>query len=177
MTRQREWESSSTHLLELPPLSDDCSTSPSSRVHPAPLSPDLVLSCTYIPRQAALVNGGVTPGFGWHYEYGSATAFFVLPRESRSLLLAAADGNTQLDAAIGSAAAAPDGGQLNTQEVTTATGGPCVEDVQADENGIRDLRQVHYPSRLVLFSRKCFSGSRGIDSKRYRKVDEYLIAL
>ncbi|CAM9796220.1 unnamed protein product, partial [Scytosiphon promiscuus] len=30
---------------------------------------------------------------GWHFEYGSATALFVLPRESREQLFTAASGN------------------------------------------------------------------------------------
>ncbi|CAN0031945.1 unnamed protein product [Ectocarpus fasciculatus] len=34
---------------------------------------------------------------GWHFEYGSATALFVLPRESRAQLFSAANGNSNAD--------------------------------------------------------------------------------
>lgn len=99
--------------------------------------------------QNALANTGVLPAPGWHYEYGSATAFFVLPREGWATFLSAANSNTPIPPAVGSGgssgrkatAAAPTGGIWSEAE-QAATGGLSTEDVPQDENGVRDMRQV-----------------------------------
>lgn len=73
---------------------------------------------------------------GWHYEYGSATAFFVLPQEGRSALMSAARGNA------GAAVAVASQGNSWSDPELAAMGGSCSESVPADENGVRDVRKV-----------------------------------
>lgn len=90
------------------------------------------------------MNTGALPTPSWHYEYGSATAFFVLPREGRAAFLSAARGNAPIAPVGGggaTVAAAPHGGRRSDAEVA-ATGGLYAEDVPVDENGVRDMRQV-----------------------------------
>lgn len=76
---------------------------------------------------------------GWHYEYGSATAFFVLPRESRAHLFSAANG----DGASEATGEAVGGVEPPGRSRGAGTGREMrVEEMPADENGVRDLLQV-----------------------------------
>lgn len=74
----------------------------------------------------------------WHYEYGSATALFVLPRESRARLFSAANGEASdpLEATAGSVAS------LEISKRVGRVEGARAEDTPIDENGVRDLLQV-----------------------------------
>lgn len=95
----------------------------------------ILLSYSRTPRAQAAPHA--TPRVsGWHYEYGSATAFFVLPRESRQPLLAAANGDADFAAADSSAQPS------RSSQGVVVTRGSCVDEVPADENGVRDVRQV-----------------------------------
>lgn len=76
----------------------------------------------------------------WHYEYGSATALFVLPRESRARLFSAANG----DAADALAATAGDVASLEFSKRSGTGEGARAEDTPVDENGVRDLLQVSW---------------------------------
>lgn len=78
----------------------------------------------------------------WHYEYGSATALFVLPRESRARLFSAANGDASdpMEATAGGVASLENSKRMGRGEEARA------EDTPVDENGVRDLLQV---------SRKC----------------------
>ena len=74
----------------------------------------------------------------WHYEYGSATALFVLPRESRARLFSAANGEASdpLQGTAGGVASLEKSKRIGKGE------GARVEDTPVDENGVRDLLQV-----------------------------------
>ncbi|CAN0434935.1 unnamed protein product, partial [Hapterophycus canaliculatus] len=91
---------------------------------------------------------------GWHFEYGSATALFVLPRESREQLFSVARGNThsllETPAASGGGGysrndLSPGGGAAGERGRERERGG--IGDMlhprkmPADENGVRDLLQ------------------------------------
>eukprot|EP00903_Cladosiphon_okamuranus_P008777 g8408.t1 len=87
---------------------------------------------------------------GWHFEYGSATALFVLPRESRAQLFAAANGTgagTKGTCLI--EATAVNGGRGVPSRGKLSSGGvPRAQETPADENGVRDLLQ--FPCRLSV---------------------------
>ncbi|CAM9247462.1 unnamed protein product [Laminaria digitata] len=80
----------------------------------------------------------------WHYEYGSATALFVLPRESRARLFSAVNG----DAADALAATAGGVASLEFSKRIGTGEGARAEDTPVDENGARDLLQ--FPRRLSV---------------------------
>ncbi|CAM9247483.1 unnamed protein product [Sphacelaria rigidula] len=94
------------------------------------------------PSQESLRTTEALNATGWHYEYGSATAFFVLPQEGRAVLLSAARGNS------GAAVAVAGQGTDRGEPELAAMEGPCAEGVPADENGVRDVRK--YPRRISV---------------------------
>lgn len=102
---------------------------------------------------------------GWHFEYGSATALFVLPRESRAQLFSAANDDSNGDGlstggpGVESRSSGGGGGSGNSGGGVVASrkafsrgavvngrgrGGTvgAVQEMPADENGVRDLLQV-----------------------------------
>eukprot|EP00752_Nemacystus_decipiens_P006458 g5816.t1 len=108
---------------------------------------------------------------GWHFEYGSATALFVLPREGRAQLFAAAngvanggsDGRAGTDGPSRTGALAngiggggsrvPSRGKLSAPgargaEVGGSGGVLRAQEMPADENGVRDLLQ--FPRRVSV---------------------------
>ncbi|CAM9360129.1 unnamed protein product, partial [Ectocarpus sp. 4 AP-2014] len=108
---------------------------------------------------------------GWHFEYGSATALFVLPRESRAQLFSAANADSNGDGfstggpGVKSGSSSGGGGSGNSGGGVVASrkafsrgavlngrgrGGTvgAVHEMPADENGVRDLLQ--FPRRLFV---------------------------
>ncbi|CAM9473095.1 unnamed protein product [Pylaiella littoralis] len=114
---------------------------------------------------------------GWHFEYGSATALFVLPRESRAQLFSAANGNHDNNNAITNSGTGDATGAKGPIEAMTGSGGGGIssrdrsstavraarervaegvgrgrvlhlQDMPVDENGVRDVLQ--FPRRLCV---------------------------
>ncbi|CBJ48415.1 hypothetical protein Esi_0002_0212 [Ectocarpus siliculosus] len=110
--------------------------------------------------------------FGWHFEYGSATALFVLPRESRAQLFSAANNDSNGDGFStggpgvesrssgggGGGSGNSGGGVVVSRKATSRGAGVdgrgrggtvgAAHEMPADENGVRDLLQ--FPRRLFV---------------------------
>lgn len=112
---------------------------PPPAIHPPPRALQQIFSQHLSPRAPC-----------WHYEYGSATALFVLPRESRTPLIAAANGDAgDLGATCDTTATDGDGDSVplrgRSLRAVEGTGGALrVEEMPADENGVRDLLQASF---------------------------------
>ncbi|CAB1111368.1 unnamed protein product [Ectocarpus sp. CCAP 1310/34] len=127
-----------------------------------------------LPSQQQLVSSQLPlprASSGWHFEYGSATALFVLPRESRAQLFSAANEDSNGDGfstggpGVESRSSGGGGGSGNSGGGVVASrkafsrgavvngrgrGGTvgAVHEMPIDENGVRDVLQ--FPRRLFV---------------------------